>query len=88
MLSRTGWLSEPLDCADFLRGGSFPIKEILRLSDRDKLVVLSVEREFSLLPGRLRVGVETSGEVVVGDVILAKGEVAYPRTSQKGSKST
>lgn len=82
VLSGTGWLSEPLDCADLLRGGSFPMKEILRLSDR-KLVVLSVDNEFSLLPGRLRIGVETSGDVVVGDVILAKGEVAYHRTESE-----
>jgi len=79
VLSGTGWLSEPLDCADLLRGGSFPMKEILRLSDR-KLVVLSVDSEFSLLPGRLRIGVEASGDVVAGDVILAKGGVAYHRT--------
>lgn len=58
------------------------MKEILRLSDR-KLVVLSVDNEFSLLPGRLRIGVETSGDVVVGDVILAKGEVAYHRTESE-----
>lgn len=59
------------------------MKEILRLSDRDELVVLSVDSEISLISGRLRIGVEASGEVVVGDVILAKGGVAYHRTSQK-----
>jgi hypothetical protein len=54
------------------------MKEILRLSDR-KLVVLSIDSEFSPLTGRLRIGVEASGDVVVGDVILAKGGVAYHR---------
>lgn len=76
MLSGIGWLSELLDCADLLRGGSFPMKEILRLSDRT-LVILSVDSEFSVLPGRLRIGVEASGDLVVGDVILPKGGVAH-----------
>lgn len=57
------------------------MKEILRLSDRK--LVLSVDSEFSLLTGRLRIGVETSGDVVVGDVILAKGGVAYHRKELK-----
>jgi hypothetical protein len=55
------------------------MKEILRLSDR-KLVVLSVDSEFSLLTGRLRIGVEASGDVRVGDVILATSKVAYQQT--------
>lgn len=58
------------------------MKEILRLSDR-KLVELSVDSEFSLLPGRLRIGVEVSGDVVVGDVILATGGVAYHQTESE-----
>lgn len=52
------------------------MKEILRLSDRT-LVILSVDSEFSVLPGRLRIGVEASGDLVVGDVILPKGGVAH-----------
>ncbi|KAL3706859.1 hypothetical protein TMatcc_007872 [Talaromyces marneffei ATCC 18224] len=76
VFSRRGRLSEPLDCADRLRGGSFPMNEILRLSER-KLVALSVDSELSLLPGRLRIGVEASGDAVVDDVILAKSGLAY-----------
>lgn len=70
------WPSEPLDCADRLLGGSFPMNEIRRLSDR-RLTELSVEREEpASLVGRLIVGVMGSGNVV-GDVILENAGGAY-----------
>lgn len=70
-----GWLSEPLDCADFLLGGSPPKNDIRRLSDLE-LWELSPERVDSFsLPGKLMEGVLASGEVGAAAAAASTGEV-------------
>lgn len=76
-----GWLSEPLDCADFLLGTS-PRNDIRRLSDFE-LRELSTERvdSFSFAAGRVMAGVLASGEVAAAAAVASTGEVILQQQS-------